>query len=96
MKATQDRIDEIMDNFDFAKVEQAMKAVNWTWASTDGVPEQYELRREARRLLKDVASKNVRESDMRYAVATGGFKATKYFDGELQLDFILASWDTSV
>jgi len=95
MKTTQDRIDEIMDNFDFKKVEQTMKALDWKWGMADSIPEEYELRREARRLLKDVASENVRESDLRYAVATGGFKATKYFDGGLELEFIVTSWDTN-
>lgn len=48
----QDKIDDIMDNFDFSKVETIMKATNWTWASTNGVPAEHELRKQARELLK--------------------------------------------
>jgi hypothetical protein len=58
------------------------------------VPEQHELRKLARRLLKDVSTKSVSQSDFRYTVATGGFKAIKYYDGELGLEFIVSSWDT--
>jgi hypothetical protein len=96
LKTTQDRIDEIMDNFNFNKVEETMKALNWQWSSTNGVPEQHELRKQARRLLKDVSTKNVSESDFRYYISTGGFKATKYFDGDLALEFIVSSWDNSI
>jgi hypothetical protein len=94
LKTTQEKIDHIMDHFNFNKVEETMKALNWKWALANGVPQQYELRTEARRLLKDAASKNVSESDLRYYVSTGGFKATKYFDGELELEFIVTSWNT--
>lgn len=69
----QDKIDDIMDNFDFNKVETVMKATNWTWASTHGVPVKHELRKQARELLKSVS---------------------KYYDGELELEFIMSKWDT--
>lgn len=90
----QDKIDDIMDNFDFNKVETVMKATNWTWASTHGVPVEHELRKQARELLKSVSQHYVSELDFRYAISTGGFKATKYYDGELELEFIMAKWDT--
>ena len=90
----QDKIDDIMDNFDFNKVETVMKATNWTWASTHGVPVEHELRKQARELLKSVSQHYVSELGFRYAISTGGFKATKYYDGELELEFIVASRDT--
>ena len=88
----QDKIDDIMDNFDFNKVETVMKATNWTWASTHGVPVEHELRKQARELLKSVSQHYVSELGFRYAISTGGLKATKYYDGELE--FIVAKWDT--
>jgi len=94
IKTTQDRIDEIMDNFNFNKVEQTMKALNWQWSSIDGVPEEHELRKLARRLLKDISTKNVSQSDFRYTLATGGFKAIKYYDGGLELEFVVTSWSS--
>ena len=91
----QNKIDNIMDNFNFAKVEKAIQATGWRWASVEGTPEESDLRKQARRLLKEVSVKYVKESDFRCYISTGGFKATKYFDGELELEFIMASWETS-
>jgi len=48
-------IDSILDNFDFERVHKAMTALDWEWASTDGVPEIPDLRQKARELLKDVS-----------------------------------------
>lgn len=50
----QEQIDNIMDNFDFSRVLKAMRALNWEWGScgTEHEPDETELRREARRLLK--------------------------------------------
>ena len=93
MKTTQEKIDCIMDWFNFAKVEKAMTALNWTW--TDGVPNEPELRQLARRLLKDISAKNVTQSEFRRYIATGGFRATKYYDGELELEFILSGWESA-
>jgi hypothetical protein len=62
------QMDEIMDSFDFDKVNKMMCAVNWKWATTeDGVPSKYELRKEARRLMRCA----INGEDC----ATGGFRA---------------------
>ena len=90
----QDKIDDIMDNFDFSKVETVMNATNWAWASTHGVPVEHEIRKQARELLKSVSQHYVSELGFRYAIYTGGFKATKYYNGELELEFIVTKWDT--
>ena len=62
------QMDEIMDSFDFRKVSKMMEAVDWKWATTEGdVPDEYELRKEARRLIKQaIAGEDC---------ATGGFRA---------------------
>jgi hypothetical protein len=91
MKTTQEKIDHIMDYFDFAKVAKAMEALNWTWAGK-GVPTEPELRKEARRLLNDVSNKNVCKCAFRYSISTGGFRVTKYHYGELELEFVVYSW----
>jgi hypothetical protein len=92
----QTKIDNIMDNFNFDRVEKAMKATNWTWGGAEnGIPTQSELRQRARSLLKEVSTKNVTEDSFRWYIATGGFKATKYYDGELELEFIMASWESN-
>jgi len=76
------KINEVMTNFDFHKVRQAMVALNWTWRD-EGVPTIDSLRDTARRLLKD-ASENEFGNIM-----TGGFKAGYHKDGEFTLQFIL-------
>jgi hypothetical protein len=62
------QMDEIMDSFDFDQVQKMMSATDWMWASSeDGIPDQYELRKEARRLMKQaIAGEDC---------ATGGFRA---------------------
>ena len=51
----QDAIDQIMDNFDFRKVADTMEKIGWHWARLEGPPDEHELRRVARGLLKKVA-----------------------------------------
>ena len=61
------QLDEIMDSFDFDQVQKMMSATDWIWArSENGVPDQRELRQEARRLMKQaIAGEDC---------ATGGFR----------------------
>jgi hypothetical protein len=74
-----DKIDEIMDRFDFDRVHKAMVALNWKWvgAGTSEVPSKYDLKRQARRLLNGAYETMCQEdSDGRGYLATGGFVAT--------------------
>ena len=82
----QEQIDNIMDNFDFSRVLKAMRALNWEWGAggSEHEPDEAELRREARRLLKNAW-------DHSATFACGGFWA--YFsDGILRLHFTVANW----
>jgi hypothetical protein len=49
-----DQLDEIMDSFRFDKVIKIMSALNWKWVISEdgGVPNQREIRKEARRIMK--------------------------------------------
>jgi hypothetical protein len=47
-------IDDIMDNFDFNRVQTAMEALDWRWAS-EGVPSIKQLKETAVYLLKSAA-----------------------------------------
>lgn len=80
-------IDEILDNFNFERVHNVMMHLDWDWASTDGVPNISDLRKCARRLLKEVAY-----SEEYNSVGTGGLEAYKK-DRELSLKFVLDYWD---
>jgi hypothetical protein len=58
-EAIQAQIDEIMDSFDFASVEKIMVALDWKWATGEGmkkeIPDEYEIRRSARNRMRDAA-----------------------------------------
>lgn len=83
MKTEQDMIDEVMDNFDFEKVQKMMFAVGWQWGNSEGgysVPHVAELRQEARRMIKNTFKEEV------FALGSGGFEVQR---GE---DYIRLSW----
>ena len=92
-EAIQTQIDDIMDSFDFGRVAEVMKALDWRWSSTGNQPpNEYELRSYARSLLKSNAKCGGWSS-------CGGFRATRQ-DGvdngkpwvRLILAFELESW----
>ncbi len=80
-------LDEIMDHFDFAKVARAMKSLGWYWGmgANRHIPDQSELRTEARRILRMAI-------DAECSVSTGGFYASCSAAG-LSLKFILHDWE---
>lgn len=84
----QEQIDDIMDGFDFDAVSKCMVLLEWGWASKNGVdkkevPDIFEIKKEARRLLRRV---NVG------SIMTGGFKAAIDEDNCLTLEFIVSDW----
>jgi len=88
----QKQIEDIMDEFNFGEVQKVMESLDWTWSETGCIPEEYDLRKGARRLLRKAAEM----IDDRYNVSggstsTGGFLATSragndYGDKWLRLD----------
>lgn len=86
----QEMIDDVMDNFDFERVSDAMHAVKWGWWSEVGivVPIKAELRIEARRLLKDAIDKKL-------TISTGGFRASYLYE-TLKLEFVLEECESCV
>jgi hypothetical protein len=82
-------IDDIMDWFDFEKVGKVMKFLKWSWMTAEeGVPIVPEIRRSARRMLKEAIENKT-------TISSGGLKAT-YVDGYLKLEFILSEMDSSI
>ena len=84
----QEQIDDIMDSFDFDAVSKCMVILEWGWASENGVdikkvPNIFEIKKEARRLLRSV---NVG------SIQTGGFKVAIDEDNCLTLEFIVDDW----
>lgn len=83
MRDAESQIDEIMDNFDFARCVQAMAFLDWKWRG-ETVTEPM-MRESARRYLREIA---VREG---VSMGSGGLIATND-DGYLSLMFELAGW----
>ena len=74
-------INNVLDSFDFVKVQKAMKAVNWTWATCNGVPSIRALMAKAEDLLWQVLN-----NDEMQNISTGGLTAELY-DDVLSLTF---------
>lgn len=55
-EAIQEQIDEIMDSIDFRKIHEYMVSQNWEWTSTQGIPEEYDLRKHVRYELRRLAN----------------------------------------
>jgi hypothetical protein len=70
-EAIQAQIDEVMDSFDFDSVEKIMIALDWKWATGEGMtretPDLYEIRKSARRRMRCAA-------ESRHS-SSGGFSA---------------------
>jgi hypothetical protein len=99
-------IDNILDEFNFAKVQNAMFALDWKWAGI-GVPTLDQLRNEAHRLLKGAANSRLYEFKDEHWLegiqnSTGGFEAMAWCDENktkiirLELKFVLTSWDEEI
>ena len=102
MKTREKLINEIVENFDWEKTHNAMKLLEWRWASTDtedGVPTIGNLMVTAINLLRDAYDGAMEENET-YHAGTGGFEAVAHVDkGELwnlELRFVLNSWDVEV
>ena len=98
-----DMINEIIANFEFERVNEAMKALRWFWAGTKGVPTISELKESAQQRLNDaieqvLSPNNTEHHEVGWMSNSGGLKATawKKEDGTLsriQLEFVVTDWD---
>jgi len=99
-------INTILDEFNFAKVQNAMFTLDWKWAGI-GVPTIDQLRNEAHRLLKGAANSRLHEFKDEHWLegiqnSTGGFEAMAWCDENktkiirLELKFVLTSWDEEI
>ena len=85
-------IGKIMDTFDFGRVHKVMVALDWKWISIDDgmrVPDECEIRMEARRLLTQAVKEKI-------SISTGGFYATYRNNDDVEwidLKFVVEQWD---
>ena len=98
-------IDDIMDEFNFAKVQNAMDCLNWEWRGEYVTMEM--LRDEAERLLHGAAEMRLGQYKNEHwyepvQYSTGGFQATAFCNESktkitaLELKFVLTEWDESI
>jgi hypothetical protein len=90
-----DPVEEIMHEFPFYRVETVMKALNWYWARSKGVPDIVTIRNEARRLLEEASARlNVNRE---YQLGCGGFEVTgEVIEGHklLTLKFVVEGYSS--
>lgn len=98
-------INDIMDEFNFARVQSAMDHLNWKWIGEYVTMEM--LRNEAERLLHGAAEMRLGEykNEPWYEpiqFSTGGFQAIAWCNESktkitaLELKFVLAEWDEEI
>lgn len=97
MQDVRDTIDDIIDNFDFNKVEKVMTALSWKWVNngTQQQPEISEMRKYARKLINSIVNR-IDEDNKTYTSACGGFRVSAIReDGKfyIQLAFEVTTWD---
>ena len=102
---TEAMIFNIIQEFDFEKVQTAMNVLGWKWVGQDVTIDM--LKTESIRLLKDAAKlRLVNLSDEHWELgivcSTGGLQAIAYCDEDktkitsLDLKFILTEWDVDL
>lgn len=83
------QINYIIQGFDFEKVHNVMKFLNWTWWHIGQPPSVDDLKKEATKLLEELY-----DSEYTY-IKTGGFKVTKYED-HISLEFIITDYSSEM
>jgi hypothetical protein len=88
-------IENILDEFDFNRVQETMEALDWQWWDVEGIPSISDLRRRARSLLEDVYNKS---DEHLVTTSTGGFEASRVMmvgdlNKYLSLKFVVAEFD---
>ena len=88
-------VENILDEFDFNRVQKTMEALDWQWWDVDGVPSISDLRRRARSLLEDVYLKS---DEHLVTTSTGGFEASRVMmvgdlNKYLSMKFVVADCD---
>ena len=87
-----EKVEQIMENFDFEKVHRVMVALEWEWyfgRGGSGIPSVKSLKERAGELLSNVGDL-ICEGDT-ITSSSGGFEA-KNADGCLSLSFIVEEW----
>ena len=97
---TQEFIDEIMDYFEFSKVQRTMEFLKWKIVNEDGnleIPDESELRRDARQQIYRLIDSMKDVSDDVYYSHCGPFKVRIVKEDNevtsINLDFVVTYWE---
>lgn len=85
----EEHIQYVLENFDFNRVERAMKSLNWEWNLS--IPTHEDLIKMAKDLLYGLIDNDTTE------MACGGFRAERIIDGDdefFRLTFCVTEWDS--
>ena len=99
-------VEDILEEFDFQKVQLVMDYLNWQWSDKQ-VPTISDLKETAERLLRNAADLRLGEYESEHwevaiMSGTGGLQATAYCDETktkitmLDLKFVIAEWDAEI
>ena len=93
-------INRVVDMVEWGEVHKVMKYLDWKWASSDGVPEIYELKESALRLAEACVAGTIKHKNGWFS-ATGGIECDTKFYPEtgciyLRVNFVVSGWDNSI
>lgn len=95
-KTLEQQADFIMKSFDFEKVAQVMRKLDWHWASVTGIPTVNDIKRAARRMLDEIVEDIKDNPDAERSVhgrETCGFRAEIIHGSLLRLTFQITSME---
>jgi hypothetical protein len=91
-------IDDIIENFDFSRVEKTMELLDWKYAGYDETPKVGKLvLNTLERIREAIKGAKIHKSD--FFSYSGGLKASATYDVDkqevdsLNLSFIVTDWD---
>lgn len=94
----EEKINEIVNNFRFQRVRKVMEFLDWKYSGDKDYPSIEQLIKEAKeKLNRAYESLESNNGYPYFSTSSGGFKAIAFKVGddiELELDFIIESWDT--
>ena len=85
--SNQEMIDEVINQFDFLRVQTAMQAVGWSYYEESEAPSIETLQAKARGLLEAVTE----EKEKGVELQSGGFRASWYPGDSILLTFVVVS-----
>lgn len=98
----QERIQYVLDKFDFEKVLATLNSLDWKWIKPDfngyEIPNVYRMKVVARTLMETAYKELIKDDEVKvYTAGTGGFVATCSKEDDrydFVLQFVLTEYDS--